>query len=106
MARKLISLSLICSSYLCHIFNLQSLSETTKFFNIAKAEGFRTVLSTIFWDFSYTKAYDNLVKYGIYLISPTKIKYMIKIKQLEANFTNRSSYFSTNYRGLIRNILQ
>lgn len=91
---------------ICHIFNVQTLSQTTKFLTIAKGESVKTALSTIFWDFSYTKAYDSMVKFGLYLISPTKIKYMIKLKQLEANFTNRSSYFSTKHRERIRNILQ
>jgi len=91
---------------LCHVFNLQSLSKTLRFVDRARRHGLKVALSTIFWDFGYSKAYESLVRLGHFGISEAAIGWMIRIKKAEALLFNRKSYFSTAYRSQIGGILR
>jgi glycosyltransferase involved in cell wall biosynthesis len=91
---------------LCHVFNLQSLSKTVRFVDRARRHGLKVALSTIYWDFGYSKAYESLVRLGHFGISESRIRWMMRIKKAEAGLFNRKSYFSTAYRSQIGGILR
>jgi glycosyltransferase involved in cell wall biosynthesis len=91
---------------LCHAFNLQSLSKTVRFVDRAGRCGIKVALSTIFWDFGYSKAYESLVRLGRFGISEARIRWMIRVKKAEAGLFNRKSYFSSGYRNRINRVLR
>jgi glycosyltransferase involved in cell wall biosynthesis len=91
---------------LCHVFNLQSLSITARFIDRAARLGIKVALSTIFWDFGYSKAYESLVQLGHFGISEAAVGSMIRFKKAEALLFNPKSYFSPVHRDKIRGVLR
>lgn len=49
-----------------HIFNMQTLEESSKYLNEAKQLGCITVLSTIYWDLSHARFIVNFAKFGLF----------------------------------------
>ncbi|WP_406874848.1 glycosyltransferase family 4 protein [Acinetobacter baumannii] len=49
-----------------HIFNMQTLEESSKYLSEAKELGCITVLSTIYWDLSHARFIINFAKFGIF----------------------------------------
>ncbi|MEX0442250.1 glycosyltransferase family 4 protein [Acinetobacter baumannii] len=49
-----------------HIFNMQTLEESSKYLSEAKELGCITVLSTIYWDLSHARFIVNFAKFGIF----------------------------------------
>ena len=51
---------------IAHIFNMQTLEESSEYVQEAKLLGAKVVLSTIYWDMSHARFIDNLARLGFF----------------------------------------
>jgi glycosyltransferase involved in cell wall biosynthesis len=90
---------------ICHIFNLQTEEETSRFMETCKREKIGTALSPIFWDLSYAISYEFLLKYKTYDISEKKVKLVKALLEKNNLFFFKRRYFTHAFKRYIAGML-
>lgn len=94
---------------IAHIFNMQTLEESSEYVQEAKSLGAKLVLSTIYWDMSHARFIDNFARLGFFC-NRENYKRMYKIyKNLEvymAAMIGKPKFVTKNYNDKVRSFLQ